>query len=518
MSSAIDPTKPADGVPAVKSELRANLQAAKNEIEALQASQVPTGGTTGQVLSKLSATNFDTGWQTPTGGSGWPPTNVIDVGPPSGGNDAPAIQAALVNDRVVWFRPGANYRVSSSIARSDLTRCKVMGNGARITALNTMAQGAGPIINLVRPVDCWFEDLIVDGNRAARGTIELFGGNNWNVDGGQDCVWRGCTSKNAVTDGWHLRCEDPFTHATMVPKRFTLLDCHADNNSRQGVSIVYGYDFQIIGGSYNNTNGLDPGAGIDIEPGAQTLVGGPNSQRHIIMGASFVGNAGAAVEFHEAGNNNVAGIMIGCHVEDCGKGPKGVDPWKYLIRAGHTPTIISGCTFRNCTVQGGNGALYDFAIQLDITKKCIFSDNYVENCTAWDNFISGWIAGSPNDAALWKIEGNLFNWSAGGIRNSIIRIDTHNAIVRNNEFIGAAELDSAIRIDSDSHRAIIDNNQFRQLKNGSTGVIVNDAGNNTFSISMNFFSLASNDAAAQPIVGTAAKRQTGNTSFNMAAA
>jgi hypothetical protein len=37
MSSAIDPTKPADGVPAVKADLRNNLQAAKDEIEALQA-------------------------------------------------------------------------------------------------------------------------------------------------------------------------------------------------------------------------------------------------------------------------------------------------------------------------------------------------------------------------------------------------------------------------------------------------------------------------------------------------
>lgn len=36
MASNIDPTKPQDGVPAVKSELRANLQHAKDEIEELQ--------------------------------------------------------------------------------------------------------------------------------------------------------------------------------------------------------------------------------------------------------------------------------------------------------------------------------------------------------------------------------------------------------------------------------------------------------------------------------------------------
>lgn len=36
MASNIDATKPADGVPADKGDLRANLLAAKNEIEELQ--------------------------------------------------------------------------------------------------------------------------------------------------------------------------------------------------------------------------------------------------------------------------------------------------------------------------------------------------------------------------------------------------------------------------------------------------------------------------------------------------
>jgi hypothetical protein len=37
MASAIDPTKPEDGIPASKSAMRANWAAAKTEIEALQA-------------------------------------------------------------------------------------------------------------------------------------------------------------------------------------------------------------------------------------------------------------------------------------------------------------------------------------------------------------------------------------------------------------------------------------------------------------------------------------------------
>jgi hypothetical protein len=43
MVSAIDPAKPADGVPAVKADLRANLLAAKHEIEMLQATKIGHG-------------------------------------------------------------------------------------------------------------------------------------------------------------------------------------------------------------------------------------------------------------------------------------------------------------------------------------------------------------------------------------------------------------------------------------------------------------------------------------------
>ena len=43
MPSQIDPTKPIDGVPASKADLRANLQSAKNEIEALQSGKADLG-------------------------------------------------------------------------------------------------------------------------------------------------------------------------------------------------------------------------------------------------------------------------------------------------------------------------------------------------------------------------------------------------------------------------------------------------------------------------------------------
>ena len=64
MVSAIDPTKPVDGVPASKADLRANLQAAKDEIEALQAG----GGGAGVPVDDGTALVRDEGDNTKTAG------------------------------------------------------------------------------------------------------------------------------------------------------------------------------------------------------------------------------------------------------------------------------------------------------------------------------------------------------------------------------------------------------------------------------------------------------------------
>lgn len=49
---------------------------------------VPPGGTTGQALTKLSDSDYDTGWRTPTGGSGGGGTvqSVKQILPDNAGN------------------------------------------------------------------------------------------------------------------------------------------------------------------------------------------------------------------------------------------------------------------------------------------------------------------------------------------------------------------------------------------------------------------------------------------------
>ncbi|MGI9433790.1 MAG: glycosyl hydrolase family 28-related protein, partial [Geminicoccaceae bacterium] len=132
MVSAIDPTKPLDGVPAVKDELRGNLQAAKSEIEALQGQTVlgQNGDVTITALAEQSspASSARIAVEQTDGsfrsvalsnlpvvstGSGDGTVNVqsapFNAAGDGAADDTAAIQAAIdatANDGVVYLPPG----------------------------------------------------------------------------------------------------------------------------------------------------------------------------------------------------------------------------------------------------------------------------------------------------------------------------------------------------------------------------------------------------------------------------
>lgn len=54
---------------ALRTELE-KLRKALRDLEAKSGNGLPSGGTTGQTLTKLSDSDYDTGWRTPTGGGG----------------------------------------------------------------------------------------------------------------------------------------------------------------------------------------------------------------------------------------------------------------------------------------------------------------------------------------------------------------------------------------------------------------------------------------------------------------
>jgi hypothetical protein len=110
-----------------------NVQDAVDEIASFL-----DGGTTGDVLTKLSATDYDMDWAAPGTGGGLPWFNVMD--PAYGAandnttDDTAAINAAIADLNtatrgVLYFPAGAGYKVTSSLT-SITASCIIRGDGA----------------------------------------------------------------------------------------------------------------------------------------------------------------------------------------------------------------------------------------------------------------------------------------------------------------------------------------------------------------------------------------------------
>lgn len=66
---------------ALRTELE-KLRKALRDLEAKSGHGLPSGGTTGQTLTKLSDSDYDTGWRTPAGGSGGGTVQSVNRVPP----------------------------------------------------------------------------------------------------------------------------------------------------------------------------------------------------------------------------------------------------------------------------------------------------------------------------------------------------------------------------------------------------------------------------------------------------
>lgn len=218
MSSAIDATKPADGIPASKADLRANLQTAKVEIEALQTTKldgVEVQDDGSQVLAAAQALDFrgdvavsDQGnglaRVTVTGGGGGGSSNVFntrDFGTVGDGvaDDTAALQAAFnaaeaAGGGLVVGHTEDTYLVDSVGTKpfQNITSryCLELGDGVRFHGhwcTIKLADGADGYAltnknHTSGNQDIEIAELVIDGNRAnqaaapAGGVAEEIGG------------------------------------------------------------------------------------------------------------------------------------------------------------------------------------------------------------------------------------------------------------------------------------------------------------------------------------------------------
>lgn len=258
-------------------------------------------------------------------------------------DDSAALQAMFNAGKSIRFKSGATYIINEQIEIASKTNFAIYGNGATIKAKDGMTVGSGTrLLYLTDCTDFSFENLILDGNRTnrtpAETTSHLFNLQNckrWKLDS--------VSANNGTTDGFYIGPGDKADRATYC-EDWTMLNCFADNNYRQGASIINAENGQVVGGAYTNTNGISPSAGIDVEADVGTAT--PSNRGITFTNVECSGNDGFGLTTSSRGtpygivaqgcrfsNNDLGGASAGCDM------------------------TFLGCTFDTMSVSGAKALL-----------------------------------------------------------------------------------------------------------------------------------------------------------------
>ncbi|QYU68616.1 hypothetical protein J4558_00240 [Leptolyngbya sp. 15MV] len=163
------------------------------------------------------------------------------------------------------------YRTTRAIVVGQRANFRVVGRGRITSAAGTPVQYGYGILYLSECTDFELTTLTFDANRMGRTpreapahTVTFQSCHRFKVSG--------VRSVNAVCDGFHLFSAQPSVVETHCSD-FEFLDCKADNCFRQGCSVIQGHRGIFRGGSYTNTNGTAPAAGIDLESDTDAPIG-----------------------------------------------------------------------------------------------------------------------------------------------------------------------------------------------------------------------------------------------------
>ncbi|WP_288436775.1 hypothetical protein [uncultured Chryseobacterium sp.] len=189
--------------------------------------------------------------------------------------------------------------------KSDFT---IYGNGALIKAHSNNP----PIINMrgfefIRCKNFKVENLNYDGSKNDRkpdgADPNVYNNQSgFKISSSQKYELTDCRSDNCCMDGFFISSDELFAEikTNNWNEDGMLRNCHADNNYRQGCSIVNSKRFKVMGGSYTNTGktyGTSPKMGIDAEEGTTSIFGRGNTDA-VFDGILFENNENAGLALH----------------------------------------------------------------------------------------------------------------------------------------------------------------------------------------------------------------------------
>jgi hypothetical protein len=231
------------------------------------------------------------------------PINAIDFGVVGDGiaNDTAALQAALdaAEDGILFInKPSSKYLSGALTIPSNIKI--VMEPGTIIETNATLLTGTLKLLNIAG------SNVHIVGYGATVQMVKAGFSSQFNhgvsITGtaGSQIVIEGLSSNDSGGDGFYVDAANVDV---------TLYDCKANNNRRQGMSIIQCKSLTDYRGQYTNTTGTAPSAGIDIEPDQTGYSLGPIR----LVDTICSGNDGPGIEiFLEdwAATTNYADIQI----------------------------------------------------------------------------------------------------------------------------------------------------------------------------------------------------------------
>ena len=299
---------------------------------------------------------------------------------------------------------GKVYRTSSPITITNKTDFLILGYGSIIKTIDSTPVTANK--QLLYISDCTrfrIEGVVIDGNRSTRIPAEV-AAHNVQFRRCRDFILTQVSSINSVVDGFYFGAANN-TDPTTYCSDFKLINCYADNCYRQGASVINAYNFEFDGGSYTNTKGTAPEAGIDVEsnPGA-TL----SNKNGVFKNILFKGNNGVGLLL-----SNV-GAPRNFSVENC----EFISNTLGGINCSSSDVVIEGCAFSDHQDTAVGGVVFMSGQPTHGTR--------IANCTFDNNNTIAIQTHSLTDGTI--IFGNTINTNLGiGIKSR-----GNNNIISNN--------------------------------------------------------------------------------------
>ena len=227
-------------------------------------------------------------------------------------NDTAAIQSAInalpSTGGTVVISPGTymvdavksiNLRSNTTLQMTPTTILKVIPNASDWSAAVTVKNISAANVN----------SGVLIGDRYAHKATTGEHGMGVSILGGNGVVVQGTAANDMWGDGFYIGT------GTTVSKNVQLIDVTANNNRRQGISLISGSNVSILRAKLTNTNGGSPAAGLDIEPNKTTDI----LQNINITDLYTAGNAAAGLSVNLVkltGSTTPISIKITNHVDD----------------------------------------------------------------------------------------------------------------------------------------------------------------------------------------------------------